>query len=115
MRLGAWSQETIFLSQNVDRRPGSDDRENGFIVLPDMNAPAKKKFAPQAVADAIEKLVETPELHERISTINWRYARQRFAAPVVAKRLEAICENMVDGKKALSSANSERGIPVYPK
>ena len=67
------------------------DRENGFIVLPDHNAPAKKKFDPQAVADAIEKLVTTPELHERISTINWRYARQRFAAPVVAKRLEALC------------------------
>lgn len=91
------------------------DRENGFIVLPDMNARAKKKFDPQAVADAIEKLVETPELHERIRTINWRYARHRFAAPVVAKRLEAICQDMVDGKKALSGANSERGIPVYPK
>jgi len=43
--------------------------ENGFIVLPDNDAPAKKKFNPQAVANAIERLVETPELHERMSTI----------------------------------------------
>ena len=42
--------------------------ENGFIVLPDNNAAPKKKFNPQAVADAIERLVETPELQERIST-----------------------------------------------
>jgi glycosyltransferase involved in cell wall biosynthesis len=89
------------------------DRENGFIVLPNYDGPLKKKVDPQAVADAIEKLVNTPELHERISTINWRYARQRFAAPVVAKRLEAFCQNVANGKKALSKA--ERGIPVYPK
>ena len=33
MRFGAWSQETIFLSQIVGRRPGSDDRESGFISV----------------------------------------------------------------------------------
>jgi glycosyltransferase involved in cell wall biosynthesis len=78
------------------------DRENGFIIPPDNHAPPKKKFNPQAVADAIERLVETPELHERISTINWRYARHRFAAPVVARRLEALCRGL------LSPAASER-------
>ena len=86
------------------------DRENGFIVLPDNNAAPKKKFAPQAVADAIERLVETPELHERISTINWRYARQRFAAPVVAKRLEALCRGLISPEPV----RSERPKTVKP-
>lgn len=82
------------------------DRENGFIVLPNQNAPARKKFDPQTVADAIEKLVATPELHERISTINWRYARQRFAAPVVAKRIEALCRGLMSPEPARSGQQS---------
>jgi len=80
------------------------DRENGFIVLPDYQAPAKKKVDPHAVANAIEKLVETPELHERISTVNWRYARQRFAAPVVAKRLEAIYSSLFTSETVQSKS-----------
>ena len=86
--------------------------ENGFIVLPDGNAPPKKKFNPQAVADAIERLVEMPELHERVSTINWRYARQRFAAPVVAKRLEAICRSLLSPEPADSGQPSKPVKPV---
>jgi glycosyltransferase involved in cell wall biosynthesis len=69
--------------------------ENGFIILPQVDAPFKKKFDPVAVANAIERLVETPELHERIGTVNWRYARQRFAASVVAKRLESIYRSLL--------------------
>lgn len=90
------------------------DRENGFIVLPDQNAPAKKKFNPQAVADAIEKLVATPELHERISTVNWRYARHRFAAPVVAKRIEAICSGLVS-PESMRSEQQTNPQPVRAK
>jgi len=88
------------------------DRENGFIVLPDQNAPAKKKFNPQTVADAIEKLVQTPELHERISTVNWRYARHRFAAPVVAKRIEAICRGVMSSEPTRSERESKSAKPV---
>ena len=89
--------------------------ENGFIVLPDYNAPLKKKFDPAAVADAIERLVKTPELHERISTVNWRYARHRFAAPVVAKRLETIYWSVPNGNGIYSRNDSENRVPVYPK
>jgi glycosyltransferase involved in cell wall biosynthesis len=85
--------------------------ENGFIVLPDFAAPPKKKFDPETVAKAIERLVETPELHERISTVNWRYARQRFAAPVVARRLEAICRSVSSPDPVPSS---QRSKPVKP-
>jgi glycosyltransferase involved in cell wall biosynthesis len=70
------------------------DGENGFIVPPLPNGELKKMFDPLAIANAIERLVQTPELHERIATVNWRYARQRFAAPVVAKRLEAIYQGL---------------------
>jgi glycosyltransferase involved in cell wall biosynthesis len=89
------------------------DRENGFIVLPDQNAPAKKKFDTLAVADAIEKLVATPELHERISTINWRYARQRFAAPVVAKRIEALCRGLMSPEATQSEPQSKPAKSVF--
>jgi len=88
------------------------DRENGFIVLPDNNAPAKKKFDPQAVANAIEKLVETPELHERVCTINWRYARQRFAAPIVAKRIEGLCRGLMLARTSRSERQSKSAKPV---
>ena len=88
------------------------DGENGFIVLPDYDAPLKKKVDPVAVANAIERLVVTPELHERISTINWRYARQRFAAPVVAKRLEEIYCSVPSPKPARSGQRSDSAKPV---
>jgi glycosyltransferase involved in cell wall biosynthesis len=88
------------------------DGENGFILKPQLDAPVKKKFDPQAIANAIERLVETPELHERISTVNWRYARQRFAAPIVAKRLEAICRSVSSPEPAPSGQRSEPVEPV---
>jgi len=91
------------------------DGENGFVLLPKHDAPMKKKFEPAAVASAIERLVETPELHDRISTINWRYARQRFAAPVVAKRLDAICTGAVSTESARSQNRSEAATPVGVK
>ena len=88
------------------------DGENGFILVPDQKAPAKRKFDPQTVANAIEKLVETPELHERISTINWRYARHRFAAPVVAKRIEALCRALVSPEPTRPERQSEPAKPL---
>ncbi len=91
------------------------DGENGFILLPKQDAPLKKKFDPAAVANAIERLVATPELHERISTINWRYARQRFAAPVVAKRLDAICLGALSIGTARSQNPSKAATPVGVK
>jgi glycosyltransferase involved in cell wall biosynthesis len=86
--------------------------ENGFVIPPDNNAPAKKKFDPQAIALAIEKLVETPALHERISTINWRYARHRFAAPVVARRIEALCRGLMSPAPNRSEPQSKSAKPV---
>ena len=83
------------------------DGENGFIVPPLPDAPLKKKFDPLAIANAIEKLVRSPELHERVSTTNWRYARARFAAPVVAKRLETIYRELISYKSPSRSNRSE--------
>ena len=88
------------------------DGENGFILPPLADAPLKKKFDPQAVANAIERLVNTPHLHERMTTINWRYARERFAAPSVAKRLEAIYRNLVLSPAPARSGNRAPAKPV---
>jgi glycosyltransferase involved in cell wall biosynthesis len=83
------------------------DGENGFIVPPLPAGEPRKNFDPVAVANAIEKLAQSPELHPRIAATNWRYARQRFAAPIVAKRLEAIYHELVSSKPAGSSHRSE--------
>lgn len=83
------------------------DGENGFILPPNVEAPLKKKFEPLAVANAIERLAESPELYGRIATVNWRYARQRFAAPVVAKRLEGIYRDVLSRDWVRSKSSSE--------
>ena len=91
------------------------DGENGFIV-PFVKEPAPKKtFDPVAVADAIERLVTTPELHGRVATINWRYARQRFAAPVVAKRLDSIYRTVLAEGAAASSNPAKAAAPLPVK
>jgi glycosyltransferase involved in cell wall biosynthesis len=89
--------------------------ENGFIVPPLEGAVARKKFDPKVVADAIERLVENRESYERVATVNWRYARQRFAAPFVAKRLEEIYRSLSNERKVFSEVNSKNEIPVFPK
>jgi glycosyltransferase involved in cell wall biosynthesis len=86
--------------------------ENGFIIPTDDNAVPRKKFDPQAVAAAVERLVETPELYERMATVNWRYARNRFAAPVVAKRLEAIYQSVLEDELIPSKRRSESAKPA---
>jgi glycosyltransferase involved in cell wall biosynthesis len=83
------------------------DGENGFIVPPVKEPVSRKMFDPTAIANAVERLVQPAELHERICTINWRYARQRFAAPVVAKRLDSIY-------RSLSSQESVRSKSAKP-
>jgi len=85
--------------------------ENGFIVLPDNDAPLRKKFDPLAVANAIDQLAANPELFRRISELNHQYARERFAAPVVAKRLEAICQS-VSANEPMALKNAAE--PVKP-
>ena len=66
------------------------DGVTGFIVPPLEGAPEQKRFDPMRVADAIERLVNDPESCARISRQNAHYARERFAAPKVAQRLESI-------------------------
>lgn len=80
------------------------DGENGFVIPPLTGAAEKKMFDPVAIANAIEKLTASPELHQRIAANNWRYARDRFAAPIVAKRLENIYGEVVL-RNALASPN----------
>jgi glycosyltransferase involved in cell wall biosynthesis len=80
------------------------DGENGFIVPSLKDASPRNQFDPRVVADSIERLTEAPELHERISIVNWRYARARFAAPMVAKRLEAIYRGLSQPAPARSKS-----------
>lgn len=88
------------------------DGENGFIVPPLKTPAPKKTFDPVAIADAIERLATTPKMRERIAAVNWQYARQRFAAPVVAKRLEAICRGVFASQLAVSQSSSKAAAPV---
>lgn len=69
--------------------------ENGFILQPLKDAAPRKKFDSVEVANAIERLSGAPELYQRIADFNWNYARERFAAPIVAKRIEAIYESVL--------------------
>jgi glycosyltransferase involved in cell wall biosynthesis len=84
------------------------DGENGFIVPPLEGASPRKQFDPLAVANAVDRLTQSPELYERIAIVNWRYARARFAAPMVAGRLEAIYRSLL----AVSVHPSESAKPV---
>jgi len=86
------------------------DGENGFIVPPLKNPQPRKMFDPTAVADAVERVVQSAELHERICTVNWRYARQRFAAPVVAKRLDEIYGSVLSAAPDSSRAASAKTL-----
>jgi glycosyltransferase involved in cell wall biosynthesis len=82
--------------------------KTGFIIQPVKGAPPRQRFKPVEVADAIERLARDPELYERISAHNAAYARDRFAAPKVAKRLEAIYRSV------LGETLDEAGSPAAP-
>lgn len=82
------------------------DGETGFIVPFRKDAPPREKFDPVAVADAIERLAGDAALRRRIGDFNRQYARERVAAPVVAKRLEAIYRS-VFVNEPVASENSE--------
>lgn len=80
------------------------DGENGFIVPPVKDPQPRQTFDPELIANTIERITTPPDLHERVSTINWRYARQRFAAPVVAKRLESIYSDVLSRQTVRSQS-----------
>jgi len=44
----------------------------------------------EAFADALEKLIENPKMSENTAQCNREYARERFTASRVAKRIELI-------------------------
>lgn len=88
------------------------DGENGFTVPPLKDAPARGKFDPVEVANAIERLAEDAELYRRIADFNRQYGRNRFAAPVVAKRLEAICRSVVANEPSPSNNRTESVSPI---
>jgi glycosyltransferase involved in cell wall biosynthesis len=81
------------------------NRETGIVVRPlEGDAPMRKKFDPIEVAYAIERLTEDAVLYQRITNFNWQYARDRFAARVVAKRLEGIYQSVLADEPARSKS-----------
>lgn len=53
---------------------------------------------PEHIADKIEYLLDRPELMKEISEYNYNYAKEHFYASKVAKRLEKIIDDVVEGK-----------------
>jgi glycosyltransferase involved in cell wall biosynthesis len=72
------------------------DGETGFIVRQDPVAPARGRFDPHEVAQKIRKLATDRVLYLRISRHNRELAHDRFAAPKVARRLEAIYASVLN-------------------
>lgn len=70
------------------------DGTTGFIVHPVKNSAPRERFDAVEVADAIERLANDATLYQRIAAHNAAYARERFAAPRVAQRLEAIYQSI---------------------
>jgi len=62
----------------------------GFIVALDSSKKNREKFSPMEVAERIERLAASEEICRRIRAHNRQYASERFAAPMVASRLEVI-------------------------
>lgn len=71
----------------------------------------RRCFDPAEMADVIESLANNPALRQRISLSNAAYARERFAAPVVARRLQAIYESVVCGADASQSEVRSTDLP----
>jgi len=54
---------------------------------------------PEHIAEKIEYLLERPELIKKMSEYNYRYAKERFYASKVAKRLEKIINDIIHKRK----------------
>lgn len=88
------------------------DGENGFIVPLLQDVPWRKKFDPLVVADAIDRLVQNPGLYQRVAVLNSRYGRERFGAPAVARRLEAIYCDILSPQPVCSGKRADPVTPV---
>ena len=62
----------------------------GYIVAQDRSKEVGERFAPEVVAERIERLAAFEDVRRKIGEHNKEYARERFAAARVASRLEAI-------------------------
>jgi glycosyltransferase involved in cell wall biosynthesis len=72
-----------------------EDGKCGFVLGYDGHAPRRKRIRPGEVADRIEQLAGDAVVYRSISLYNSRLARDRFAAPMVAGRLEAIYREVI--------------------
>ena len=52
---------------------------------------------PEHIAEKIRYLLDRPELMQQMSKYNFEYAKEHFYASKVAKRLEAIIDQVVKG------------------
>lgn len=73
-----------------------EEGRTGFLIERTDVDLERRRFDPEAIADAIERLLADPELHARISGHNAAYAKERFAPAKVAKRLEGIYREVMD-------------------
>jgi glycosyltransferase involved in cell wall biosynthesis len=69
-----------------------NDGVSGRVIPCRQEAPARAKFDPREVADAIIGLLHAPQQMEAIGRRNAEFARERFSAARVALRLTAIYE-----------------------
>ncbi|MDB6136893.1 MAG: hypothetical protein JWM59_5136 [Verrucomicrobiales bacterium] len=76
-----------------------DILEDGLTgeILTRRGVEPRKCFDSEEIAAAIERLATDQKMRAEISAYNGAYARKRFAAPVVAGRLEAIYQSVVSG------------------
>lgn len=75
------------------------DGVTGYIVSARRDGSLGAEFCAEEVADRIEKLAGDPDLYERMSAHNGSYARERFAAKKVAKRLESIYRDVLNASE----------------
>ena len=67
---------------------------------------------PRVYADLIEKLITNPELRKQMSEYNAAFARKHFLASNVAKRLENIYQEVLEGKAKDKSWMNPGGISI---
>lgn len=67
-----------------------EEGKTGLLLQPLEAGAERRRFDPQAIADAIEIYMDDPGLHSRVGAHNAAVARERFAPVKVAGRLEGI-------------------------